>query len=142
MVEHQSHYLLVNGMLLFILGLLNGLVIPLFKNKRMGLSAHLAGVQSGMVLLLFGFLWGRLSLPETLLSASYWLSLYSMYTIWLALLLAAIWGSSRSTPIAGAGFEASKQQELIVKLLLVSGSLAIIAASGALLWGLLDGPHA
>ena len=142
MVEHQSHYLLVNGMLLFILGLLNGLVIPFFKNKRMGLSAHLAGVQSGMVLLLFGFLWARLSLPEILLSASYWLSLYSMYAIWLALLLAAIWGSSRSTPIAGAGFHASKQQELIVQLLLVSGSLAIIAASGALLWGLLDGPHA
>jgi (hydroxyamino)benzene mutase len=141
-IENQSHYLLVNGMLLFILGLLNGLVIPLFKNKRMGLSAHLAGVQSGMVLLLFGFLWVRLSLPEALLSASYWLSLYSMYAIWLALLLAAIWGSSRSTPIAGAGFEASKQQELIVKLLLVSGSLAIIAASGALLWGLLERPYA
>lgn len=142
MVEHQSHYLLVNGMLLFILGLLNGLMIPFFKNKRMGLSAHLAGVQSGMVLLLFGFLWARLSLPEILLSASYWLSLYSMYAIWLALLLAAIWGSSRSTPIAGAGFEASKQQELIVKLLLVSGSLAIIAASSALLWGLFAGQHA
>lgn len=56
MIEHQGHYLLVNGMLLFILGLLNGLVIPFFKNKRMGLSAHLAGVQNGMVLLLFGFL--------------------------------------------------------------------------------------
>ena len=142
MVEHQSHYLLVNGMLLFILGLLNGLVIPLFKNKRMGLSAHLAGVQSGMVLLLFGFLWAHLALPETLLSVSYWLSLYSMYAIWLALLLAAIWGSSRSTPIAGAGFQASKQQELIVQLLLVSGSLAIIVASSALLWGLLEGPQA
>ena len=139
MVEHQSHYLLVNGMLLFILGLLNGLVIPLFKNKRMGLSAHLAGVQSGMVLLLFGFLWAHLTLSETLLTASYWLSLYSMYAIWLALLLAAIWGSSRSTPIAGAGFQASKRQELIVQLLLVSGSVAIIAASGVLLWGLLEG---
>ena len=139
MVEHQSHYLLINGMLLFILGLLNGLVIPLFKNKRMGLSAHLAGVQSGMVLLLFGFLWAHLTLSKTLLTASYWLSLYSMYAIWLALLLAAIWGSSRSTPIAGAGFQASKRQELIVQLLLVSGSVAIIAASGVLLWGLLEG---
>ncbi len=142
MVEHQSHYLLVNGMLLFILGLLNGLVIPFFKNKRMGLAAHLAGVQSGMVLLLFGFLWSHLSLPEILLSVSYWLSLYSMYAIWLALLLAAIWGASRSTPIAGAGFQASAKQELIVQLLLVSGSVAIIAASSALLWGLLEGHHA
>lgn len=139
MVEHQSHYLLVNGMLLFILGLLNGLVIPFFKNKRMGLSAHLAGVQSSMVLLLFGFLWAHLALSETLLTASYWLSLYSMYAIWLALLLVAMWGSSRSTPIAGAGFQASKSQELIVQLLLVSGSLAIVAASVAVLRGLLEG---
>ena len=61
-----------------------------------------------------------------------------MYAIWLALLLAAIWGSRRSTPIAGAGFEASKGQEQIVQILLVSGSLAIIVASSALLWGLLE----
>ncbi len=137
MVEYQSHYLLVNGMLLFILGLLNGLVIPFFKNPRMGLSAHLAGVQSGMVLLLFGFLWTHISLPENILAACYWLSLYSMYAIWLALLLAAIWGSSRSTPIAGAGFQATKTQEQIVQLLLVSGSIAIIVAASALLWGLI-----
>ena len=137
MVEYQSHYLLVNGMLLFILGLLNGLVIPFFKNPRMGLSAHLAGVQSGMVLLLFGFLWTHISLPENILAACYWLSLYSMYAIWLALLLATIWGSSRSTPIAGAGFQATKTQEQIVQLLLVSGSIAIIVAASALLWGLI-----
>lgn len=137
MIDYQSHYLLVNGMVLFILGLLNGVAITRFRNTRMGLSAHLTGVQNGMVLLLFGFLWTHLSLPGILLSISYWLSLYSMYAIWLALLLAAIWGTSRSTPIAGAGFRASKQQEQIVRLLLVSGSVAIIAASGTLLWGLL-----
>lgn len=142
MVDQQSHYLLVNGMLLFIFGLLNGVMIPRFKNQRMGLSAHLAGVQNGMVLLLFGFLWARLSLPELFLSVSYWLSPYSMYAIWLALLLAAIWGASRSTPIAGAGFQASRQQEQIVRLLLASGSLAILIASCAVLFGLLKGHHA
>jgi (hydroxyamino)benzene mutase len=137
MIAHQSHHLLIHGMALFTLGLLNGIVIPFFKNKRMGLSAHLAGVQNGMVLLLFGFLWPRVALAETLLSASYWLSLYSMYAIWLGLLLAAIWGASRSTPIAGAGFQASLKQERVVQLLIVSGSLAIILASFALLWGLI-----
>jgi (hydroxyamino)benzene mutase len=139
MIAHQSHHLLIHGMVLFTLGLINGAVIPFFKNKRMGLSAHLAGVQNGMVLLLFGFLWPRVALAETLLSASYWLSLYSMYTIWLGLLLAAIWGASRSTPIAGAGagFQASLKQERVVQLLIVSGSLAIILASFALLWGLI-----
>jgi (hydroxyamino)benzene mutase len=137
MIASQSHHLFVHGMLLFILGLLNGSAIPFFKNKRMGLSAHLAGVQNGMVLLLFGFLWSRLALSEHVLSASFWLSIYSMYAIWLALLLAAIWGSSRSTPIAGAGFQATKRQERIVQLLLATGSLAIILASISLLWGLI-----
>ena len=135
-IEHQAHLLLFNGMLLFLLGLLNGAAVQVFKNKRMGLSAHLTGVQNGMVLLLFGFLWPHVSLSAGLLCASWWLSLYSMYVIWFALVLAAAWGSSRSTPIAGAGFQATKSQELIVQVLLVPASLAIIVAAGVLLWGL------
>ena len=135
-IEHQAHLLLFNGMLLFLLGLLNGAAVQVSKNKRMGLSAHLTGVQNGMVLLLFGSLWPHVSLSAGLLCASWWLSLYSMYVIWLALVLAAAWGSSRSTPIAGAGFQATKSQELIVQVLLVPASLAIIVAAGVLLWGL------
>lgn len=136
-MEAQTHALLVNGLILFILGLINGFVIPLFKNRRMGLSAHLAAVQNGMVLLLFGFLWSRIMLSPLLLSISFWLSLFSMYAIWIGLFLSAIWGTSRSTPIAGKGFSASKSEELIVHYLLIVGSVAILIASVMLLIGLL-----
>lgn len=136
-MEAQTHALLVNGLILFILGLINGFVIPLFKNRRMGLSAHLAAVQNGMVLLLFGFLWSRIMLSPLLLSISFWLSLFSMYAIWIGLFLSAIWGTSRSTPIAGKGFSASKSEELIVHYLLIVGSVAILIASVILLIGLL-----
>lgn len=136
MYQEQEHWLLISGLFLFLLGLLNGAIIQSFKNKRMGLSAHLTGVQNGMVLLLFGFLWSRLTLPPFIVSACYWLSLYSMYSIWLGLLLAAIWGASRSAPIAGTGYRAKKYQENIVHVLIVSGSLAIIFVTITLICGL------
>ena len=137
MNESHSHNLLIYGMLLFILGLINGAAIPYFKNSRMGLSSHLAGVQNAMVLLIFGLLWHKVFLNEVLLRVCYWLSLFSMYSIWLALVLSAIWGTSRSTPIAGTGYQATKDKELIVRLLLASGSIAIMITACALLYGLL-----
>ncbi len=45
------HKLLIGGMILFILGLLTGVAVPGFTNPRMGLAAHLAGVQNPLVLL-------------------------------------------------------------------------------------------
>lgn len=137
MLETQAHLLLVNGLFLFILGLVNGFVIPFFTNSRMGLSAHLAGVQNGMVLLIFGLLWPKISLSDSMLQITFWLSLFSMYAIWFGLMLAAIWGTSRSTPIAGKGFRASKMKEQIVRFIIVIASVAILIASIALLFGLL-----
>src|ERR1700732_1811818 len=56
--------------------------------------------------------------------------------IWLALLLAAMGGTSRSTPIAGAGFTGAPWQEMAVTLLLTSASVAIIVATGLMPFGL------
>lgn len=76
MTQQPMRQLLIFGALLFLFGLLNGAVIPSFTNPRMGLSAHLAGVQNGMVLLLFGLLWPYLTLSNSTLSATHGLSLY------------------------------------------------------------------
>jgi len=121
--------LLLHGMILFLLGLITGGLIGFFENPRMGLSAHLAGVQNALVLLIFGLMWKHLSFAKNHETVCYYLSLYSMYSIWIALCLAGIWGTSRSTPIAGKGFIGSHYQELIVDVLLYSGSLAILVAS-------------
>lgn len=128
--------LLMAGMVLFSLGLLNGLVVPYFENPRMGLSAHLAGVQNALVLIVFGLVWKYVNLPARHLKLCFALSLYSMYTIWLALVLASLWGTSSATPIAGAGFSAPAMKEHVVTVFLYSGSLAILIASTQLAVGL------
>jgi (hydroxyamino)benzene mutase len=131
--ERQSRHLLFHGTLLFLPGLLNGVVIPYLHNPRMGLSAHLAGVQNGLVLMAFGLMWPHAGPPRP--SVAYWTSLYGMYGIWVALLLAAVWGTSRSTPIAGAGFTAAAWQERTVTALITSGSAAVVVATVLLLYG-------
>ena len=132
----MKNKLILYGMILFLLGLLNGVVIPNFENPRMALSSHLAGVQNAFVLILFGLIWKNLTLSQSMLRCCYWFSIYSMYSIWLSLVLAAVWGTSSATPIAGTGFSGSQNQEIIVNLLLYSGSLAIIIASIQIITGL------
>ena len=53
-----------------------------------------------------------------------------------ALALAAIFGTSRATPIAGAGFQGLPWQEIVVTALLYAGSVAVIVASILVLIGL------
>ena len=125
-----------HGALLFVLGLVNGALVSAFANSRMGLSAHLAGVQNGMVLLLFGLVWQRLSLSQRALRVAELSSLFSMYAIWGALFLAAVFGTSRVTPIAGTGFEGAAWQEGLVAVLLYTGSAGILVGAGLVFWGL------
>ena len=125
-----------HGVFLLLLGLLTGALIPVVTNPRMGLSAHLAGVQNGIVLVLFGLIWQRLSLSERGGRAAFRLSLFSMYAVWAATLLGAIFGTSRATPIAGAGHHAAVWQELLVSVLLGTGAAAILVATVIVLYGL------
>ena len=139
-LDSAARRLCWHGLLLFLFGLLNGAAVQLFANPRMGLSAHLAGVQNGMVLVLFGLIWSRLGLPPWAIRLAHQLALFSMYAIWAALALAAIFGTSQATPIAGAGHAGSAWQEGIVTILLYLGSGAIIAATVLALVGLRPRP--
>jgi hypothetical protein len=51
------------------------------------------------------------------------LAVLGLYAIFASLLLAAVWGTSRATPIAGAGHQASSLRETAVTVLL-GGRLA------------------
>lgn len=133
-------HLLFHGTLLFLFGLINGALIPLFLNKRMGLSAHLAGVQNGLALIAFGLIWPHATVPFA--GLTYWSALYSMYGIWIGLVLAGVWGTSQSTPIAGKGYSASVPKENFVTWVIKSASVAAILATSLLVIGLyknLDG---
>jgi hydroxylaminobenzene mutase len=48
--------LFVPRLILFVLGLITGLVIPARKNARMGLASHLQGMTNGPFLIVVGLL--------------------------------------------------------------------------------------
>jgi hydroxylaminobenzene mutase len=135
MNRSSKQTLLIAGALLFLMGLLAGVVVPLMENPRMGLSAHLAGVQSAVFLLAVGAAWSHLRLSRTASRVAVWLGVGSMYAFWAALQLAAIWGTSRATPIAGEGFEAAAWKETLVELVLSGASGAAIVAAAVILVG-------
>lgn len=128
-----SATLCFTGMLLFMLGLLNGFAIPRLRSPRIGLSAHLTGIQSGTFLLAAGLLWPRLSMAapwSALLGHALWVSLYA---VWLSLLLAGVLGAGRGLDIAGQGITTSPARQRLVTVLLAVGSLGCVAAVGGVL---------
>lgn len=120
--------LIRSGFVLFLLALITGLAVPAFTNPRMGLAAHLEGVMNGMLLVVSGLVWGHLEISSRLSKITYWLLLYAAYANWGVTSLAAALGTSRLTPISGAGYSAPPLQESIVQVIQVSLALAVIAA--------------
>ena len=118
--------LLWQGFLLFVLSLLVGLFVPSFANPRMGLSAHVGGLMSGLFLIALGAVWGALEVTPGRAAAIYWLALYGMWVGVAALVLAAIFGTSSLTPIAGAGRSGAPWQEALVVLALVPSAVASV----------------
>jgi (hydroxyamino)benzene mutase len=76
------------------------------------------------------------ALPPGLQRTTQVLAVAGLFAIFISMLLAALWGASRSLPIAGAGHRASQLQEITVAVLIVGGSLAITIAVALVLWGL------
>jgi len=128
--------LLISGTVLFLLSLLIGFAVPALRNPRMGVSVHVAGMEGGMALWALGLMWPRLTLPAGVQLATQVLAVLGLYAIFASLLLAALWGTSRATPIAGAGHQATRPREAAVTTLLAGGSLAITTAVALVLWGL------
>jgi (hydroxyamino)benzene mutase len=122
------------GVLLFFLGLLTGFAIPASRSPRIGLSAHLTGVQSGTFLIAAGLLWPRIGLARwsAPVGNALWLSLYAL---WLSLLLAAAFGAGHGLPIAGQGITTTRGRQAIVSVLLIGGSLVSAAAVATMLIG-------
>ncbi|HTO70985.1 MAG TPA: hypothetical protein VMR31_14080 [Myxococcota bacterium] len=121
------------GVLLFMLGLLTGFAIPALRSPRIGLSAHVAAVQSGSALVAFGFVGARLELSPgwaAVIAHGLWVSLY---VTWLGLLASGYWGAGGTLPIAGGGIRAKPWQERASFALIGAGSLGTAAAVAALL---------
>jgi hydroxylaminobenzene mutase len=134
-MESLSSTLCFTGVLLFALGLATGFAIPAFRSSRIGLSAHLTGVQSGTFLIALGLMWSKIALwpsVSNLIGHAIWISLYTIYG---SLVLAAAFGAGRDLPIAGGGISTTRAKQMSVTALMGSGSLAVLAAIAALLIG-------
>jgi hydroxylaminobenzene mutase len=127
--------LLFFGILLFLFGLLIGLVIPLMSNPRMGLSAHLEGLMNGMFLVALGLIWNKLVLNEKWLTIAFWLAIYGSFSNFAAVTIAAITGAGKMMPIAG-GKEGTLVAEGLISFLLISLALVMITVCCIMLIGL------
>ncbi len=139
LMNAMNRTLLRSGALLFLLGLLTGLASAGMPVPRLGLSAHLEGIMNGIFLLGVGALWSQLRLSARARAATQGLLLYGTYANWVATLLSALFGTSRMTPLAGAGHAGSALQEGIVTAVLVSVALTMIAGTVMLVVGLRPG---
>lgn len=131
----KSAQLIFWGMVLFFLGLITGLLLPAMTNQRMGLSAHLEGILNGLFLMLLGLIWPKVKCPPRVLNLIYILVLYAGFANFAAVLLAGFTGAGNMMPIAG-GAEGAPALELVISFLLVSLTIAILAAAVLLLYGL------
>lgn len=130
--------LIALGLVLFLLGLLTGLVVPRMRNPRMGVASHLEGVTNGPFLMVTGLIWPRIHLNHALHVVVVVLLAYGTYANWLSTQLAAIWGAGRRfAPMAAGDHQATAGRERLIDALLVSLSLAMVGGSVLLLVGLL-----
>jgi (hydroxyamino)benzene mutase len=134
-IKLQSDRLLFFGVLLFFLGLVVGLFIPMMANPRMGLSSHLEGVLNGIFLIVLGLIWSKLEISIRWLSVTYWLSLFGTFANWFSVLISAIFNSGKMMPLA-AGRKGTPIAEGIVTFLLVSLSIAMLAICIIIMTGL------
>jgi (hydroxyamino)benzene mutase len=134
--KQQSDRLIFYGILLFLLGLIVGLFVPLFGNPRMGLSSHLEGIMNGMFLVMLGLIWGKVALSKKWLKITFGLAIFGTFANWLGILIAAIFNAGKDLNVAANGQEGSPLAEGVVMFLLISLSLAMLTICITVLIGL------
>jgi hydroxylaminobenzene mutase len=132
-METVSSTLCFMGALLFALGMLIGAAIPKFRSPRIGLSAHLAAIESGLGLIAFGLLMPHLAISTGWAGAIGYTLWVSLYVMCAGLLFAALFGTGKVFPIAGGGQPAKPWQENTATTLIAIGSLGSLVAIVVLL---------
>ncbi|WP_046005572.1 hypothetical protein [Pseudoalteromonas rubra] len=136
-ITQTGAQLIFIGIAFFLVGLIQGALIPAVKNSRMALSGHLTAVQCGMAVALFGVIWSLVELSFFLELFAAFGSAFGFILIWLGITIASVTGASKALPIAGAGFSANLTTEITVKIMVSSGSLLSLIACTVLVFGLL-----
>jgi hydroxylaminobenzene mutase len=125
-----------HGFILIALALFSGFVVPAAEIPRLALSAHTIGVLGGVLLIAIGAVWHQFSLSRHQTRVLFWSWIYSSYVNWIGILVGALFGTGRMTPVASAGAVGPAAAEAVVSLLLVSVGVASLVAVGMSVWGL------
>jgi hydroxylaminobenzene mutase len=131
-----AHRLIYLGIVLFLLGLIVGLVIPALANPRMALASHIEGVFNGMFLVLLGLIWHRVDLSDRWMKINFWLAIFGTFMNWFAMLVAAIFDAGKMLNVAAKGKEGHPAVEAFITFALISLSVAMIWISISVLVGL------
>jgi (hydroxyamino)benzene mutase len=93
----QGYRLLQIGLTLFLITSFEGFAIPYFGAPRLGLSVHSLSALLGVMLLIMGLLWPRLTLTAAESRMAFWCLIYSTLAIVVAFQLESLWGVNTST---------------------------------------------
>ncbi len=135
-MQDHTRRLVRQGVTLFLAGLVTGLMVSPMVNPRAGLAGHLEGVMNGTFLIAAGAAWKELRLSERAARFTYGLLVFGTWTNWAATTASGILGTSKATPIAGAGHSGSPLAENAVLGMLVLVALAMITACGTMVFRL------
>lgn len=136
MKTKQSNQLIYFGVILFLIGLIIGLIVPIFANPRMGVSSHIEGVLNGMFLMILGLIWDRVDLSGKWLNITFWLAVYGTFANCFGILIAAIFNAGKMLGIAANGQEGTPLVEGIITFSLISLSIAMLVVCVTVIIGL------
>lgn len=122
------------GFVLILLSLVGGLFVRFTRVPRLALSAHTIGLLSGVLLIAVGAIWQHFSLTHVQAEWLKWSWVYSSYVNWFAVLLGAILGTGKATPVASGGLVGNAPAENIVAALLATVAVSSFIAVGLSLW--------
>lgn len=125
-----------NGLILFLLGLIIGLVEGHVSNPRMGLAAHLEGLMNGIYLIALGSILGWVRLPPSLFSLAFWTTIYGAYANLAVTVFASLINASSFSPITGAGLHATLVQEYLVSFGFVTVGIAMLVSTCLFIFGM------
>jgi hydroxylaminobenzene mutase len=125
-----------HGVLLFLVGLLMGLVTYSVANPRMGLSAHVGAVINGAFLIALGAAWDTIRLTPRADRFAFWLLTVGSWGGSLGVFVAAVLNTRDATPLHGAAQSAEAWKEGLVGATLVVMGIALLAGVVVALYGL------
>ena len=137
MTQRDGLRLAQTGVLLFLLALVVGIGVPRFTLPRLALSVHLLGIMQGTFLLAAALWWPSLALGAAQSRVGQVLAIYGCAAAWLANLAGAAWGAGASmVPIAAGGATGTPAQEMVIRILLRSAAVCLVAFAAFFLWAL------